>query len=51
MRWLILAAIVLLAACSTNPNTLRYTSSNDPVWQLNPGKWDATPADLTAVAR
>lgn len=50
MRWVIVfAATVALSACST-ANELPHTSSSDPVWQLNPGKWAMGENDLIQPA-
>lgn len=42
-------AALALAGCAADPHSLRTTSSDDPVWQLNPGKWVATMNDLVPV--
>jgi outer membrane biogenesis lipoprotein LolB len=54
-RFLIVLALALLAGCSSQYHELAHTTTSDPVWQLNDGKWTFNENDLiqppTEVAR
>lgn len=51
MRWLFVLSVLALAACSgNNYHELPHTSSSDPIWQLNPGKWTYNENALTTPA-
>ena len=49
MRWTILAAALALSACGGRTHELTYVRASDPVWQINPDRWNATSNDLTAA--
>lgn len=40
----LIAALCALAGCAASGPPM--VSSSDPVWQLNPGRWQATANDL-----
>lgn len=42
--FILLAALCALAGCAASGPPM--VSSSDPVWQLNPGRWQATENDL-----
>ena len=53
MRYLVIAILPLLSACVTNQHPLTHTSADDPVWQINPERWQGenmltTPPTLPA---
>ena len=51
MRWksvALAAALAGLAACGNVRHELAHTRKSDPVWPLNPQRWDAGENDLTA---
>lgn len=48
MRSLWLILLFALTACGNADHALPQTSTNDPIWPLNPGKWAAKSNDLTA---
>jgi outer membrane biogenesis lipoprotein LolB len=46
MRFLVLIALVFLAACSSKYHELPSTEKGDPIWQLNDGKWNFNENEL-----
>ena len=51
MPWklvLLAAALAGLAACGNARHELAHTRKSDPVWPLNPARWDAGENDLTS---
>jgi len=46
LRSVAILALFALAACANSGHALPETSANDPVWQLNPGKWTLGVNDL-----
>lgn len=46
IRFFVLIALVILAGCSGQYRELAHTSKDDPVWQLNDGKWTFNQNDL-----
>lgn len=50
MRWILLASILALTACGSNYHELPHTTSSDPIWHLNPGKWTFNENALTQPA-
>jgi len=51
MRWksvALAAALAGLAAYANVHHELAHTRKSDPVWPLNPARWDAGENDLTA---
>jgi hypothetical protein len=46
IRLLALAVLMSLAACSSQYHELAHTTTSDPVWQLNDGKWTFNENDL-----
>lgn len=48
MKIILFALLVGLAACSSSQyHELAHTSKDDPIWQLNQGKWDFHENNLT----
>jgi hypothetical protein len=45
----IFVLVVLLGGCTGVHHELAKTDKNDPVWQLNVGKWQAGTNDLTTA--
>jgi hypothetical protein len=48
MRPLILLALALCAGCSGVQHPLAHTSADDPVWRINPDRWQGENALTTA---
>lgn len=46
MKYAAIILMLALAACSDGKE-LPMVHASDPVWQLNPGRWNATANDLT----
>lgn len=46
MRSLVILGVLIAAGCTQN-TPLPMVEDNDPVVQMNPGKWSATVNDLT----
>lgn len=40
MRLLLVALVLALAGCASPSHPLSYVSAGDPIWELNPGKWN-----------
>jgi ABC-type transporter lipoprotein component MlaA len=48
MRIIIAVAFIALSGCTTsNYHELPHTSTSDPIWQLNEGKWTFNENALT----
>jgi len=47
MRFLFLLVLVLCVACSGNQHPLARTSAGDPVWLINPDRWQGENAVTT----
>jgi hypothetical protein len=47
MRALLLLVLVLCAGCSVNQHPLAHTSADDPVWLINPDRWQGENALTT----
>lgn len=46
LRSIALLAVLACSACANSGHALPETSANDPVWQLNIGKWTLGVNDL-----
>jgi hypothetical protein len=48
MRLLALLIFIAFTACAANPHPLAHTSVDDPVWKINPDRWQGENALTTA---
>ena len=48
MKLLTLLVFVFLTACVANPHPLTHTNVDDPIWTINPDRWQGENALTTA---
>ena len=46
LRSIAFLAVLACSACANSGHPLAETSANDPIWQLNTGRWLASTNDL-----